>query len=209
MDSINAETTKRKERMEWLDAMRGFTMILVVAYHVAQMGFDQSIKHSSSLSFLMLFRMPLFFFVSGFLAYSLVGVGFQNIYLPAWQEDTHTDIAHRSVLSVLMRGTLSQILACRRVQSPLSYQGRILVHAGAAIYVCAVLCLLLSGVKDKDKVMDTDNVFLPPLTGSIRVMLPAQTMLVGRWIQTEGTNHPARRHISDTTDEVHAVLPLW
>lgn len=50
--------------------MRGFTMILVVAYHVAQMAFGQSEKTSASLPFLVLFRMPLFFFVSGFLAYS-------------------------------------------------------------------------------------------------------------------------------------------
>lgn len=69
MENISTETPKRKERMEWLDAMRGFTMILVVAYHVAQMGFLQPVKQSSSMSFLMLFRMPLFFFVSGFLAY--------------------------------------------------------------------------------------------------------------------------------------------
>ena len=46
MEHIDINTMKQKERMEWLDAMRGFTMILVVAYHVAQIGFDQSIKHS-------------------------------------------------------------------------------------------------------------------------------------------------------------------
>jgi fucose 4-O-acetylase-like acetyltransferase len=63
-----------KKRMEWLDAMRGFTMILVVAYHVAQMGFGQSEKISASLPFLVLFRMPLFFFVSGFLAYKASAV---------------------------------------------------------------------------------------------------------------------------------------
>lgn len=55
--------------MEWLDAMRGFTMILVVAYHVALMSFGEVQKTSASMSFLVLFRMPLFFFVSGFLAY--------------------------------------------------------------------------------------------------------------------------------------------
>ena len=44
-------------------------MILVVAYHVAQSGFGESWRHSSSMPFLILFRMPLFFFVSGFLAY--------------------------------------------------------------------------------------------------------------------------------------------
>lgn len=57
------------KRMEWLDAMRGFTMILVVAYHVAHIGMGQDEKISASLPFLVLFRMPLFFFVSGFLAY--------------------------------------------------------------------------------------------------------------------------------------------
>lgn len=59
----------KKPRLEWLDALRGFTMILVVAYHVAILGFGESWRHSSSIPFLMLFRMPLFFFVSGFLAY--------------------------------------------------------------------------------------------------------------------------------------------
>lgn len=49
--------------------MRGLTMILVVAYHVAQMSFGINEKTSASLPFLVLFRMPLFFFVSGFLAY--------------------------------------------------------------------------------------------------------------------------------------------
>ena len=49
--------------------MRGFTMLLVVAYHVAQFGFCENEKTSAALPFLVLFRMPLFFFVSGFLAY--------------------------------------------------------------------------------------------------------------------------------------------
>lgn len=64
-----SEQIVKKPRLEWLDALRGFTMILVVSYHVAQYGFEESWKTSSSMSFLMLFRMPLFFFVSGFLAY--------------------------------------------------------------------------------------------------------------------------------------------
>ncbi len=63
------DTQTKKPRLEWLDALRGFTMILVVAYHVAGMGFEIPNKASSSLQFLILFRMPLFFFVSGFLAY--------------------------------------------------------------------------------------------------------------------------------------------
>jgi fucose 4-O-acetylase-like acetyltransferase len=63
------ENTGKKPRLEWLDALRGFTMILVVAFHVAMIGFGEQSKLSSSMRFLVLFRMPLFFFVSGFLAY--------------------------------------------------------------------------------------------------------------------------------------------
>ena len=59
----------KKPRLEWLDALRGFTMILVVANHVAGLGYGEEWKHSSAIPFLILFRMPLFFFVSGFLAY--------------------------------------------------------------------------------------------------------------------------------------------
>ena len=59
----------KKPRLEWLDALRGFTMIMVVANHVAGLGFGEEWNHSSAIPFLVLFRMPLFFFVSGFLAY--------------------------------------------------------------------------------------------------------------------------------------------
>ena len=68
------ETLPKKPRLEWLDALRGFTMILVVANHVSRVGFEQNWKFSSSLSFLLLFRIPLFFFVSGFLAYKAAQV---------------------------------------------------------------------------------------------------------------------------------------
>lgn len=66
--------TVKKPRLEWLDALRGFTMILVVANHVSGLGFEQHWKLSSSLPFLLLFRMPLFFFISGFLAYKATQV---------------------------------------------------------------------------------------------------------------------------------------
>ena len=63
MEIISQPTTKpvvRKPRLEWLDALRGFTMIMVVAYHVCQQGFLLEPKVSSSMPFLVLFRMPLF-----------------------------------------------------------------------------------------------------------------------------------------------------
>lgn len=68
-DSMGETALQKTSRLQWLDAMRGFTIVLVVAYHVAQIAFGENEKTSSSLPFLVLFRMPLFFFVSGFLAY--------------------------------------------------------------------------------------------------------------------------------------------
>ena len=44
-------------------------MILVVAYHVGQMCFGMNLKTSTSMPLIVLFRMPLFFLVSGFLAW--------------------------------------------------------------------------------------------------------------------------------------------
>ena len=44
-------------------------MLLVVTNHIALKSFDMQIRWSVSLQFFLLFRMPLFFFISGFLAY--------------------------------------------------------------------------------------------------------------------------------------------
>lgn len=54
-------------RIEYIDALRGFTMILVVMTHVCNFCF-QSYNLSYS-SIMAQFRMPLFFFVSGFVFY--------------------------------------------------------------------------------------------------------------------------------------------
>ncbi|MBQ9284932.1 MAG: acyltransferase [Bacteroidaceae bacterium] len=58
-----------KQRLEWLDALRGFTMFMVVTNHIYGFGFDTNTKYSMFMSVCLLFRMPLFFFISGFLAY--------------------------------------------------------------------------------------------------------------------------------------------
>ena len=59
----------RKTRLEWLDALRGFTMLLVVANHVYGSTLNANTGRSMFMSLCLMFRMPLFFFVSGFLAY--------------------------------------------------------------------------------------------------------------------------------------------
>lgn len=65
------ENVLSKERLQWVDAMRGFSMIIVVFGHVLlSMGIG---GYSSFLSSILLtFRMPLFFFVSGFFSYRVI-----------------------------------------------------------------------------------------------------------------------------------------
>lgn len=58
-----------KKRIEWIDAMRGFTMILVVFNHIEHFGYGFRSGFGDLRLFFGLFRMPLFFFVSGFIAY--------------------------------------------------------------------------------------------------------------------------------------------
>lgn len=61
----NETIAAKKPRLGWLDALRGFTMILVVTNHVALKSFGMQIRWSAALQFFLLFRMPLFFFISG------------------------------------------------------------------------------------------------------------------------------------------------
>ena len=65
MDKITTQTPKK--RIEYIDALRGFTMILVVFSHVLLFSLD--IKSSFINEVFISFRMPLFFFISGFIGY--------------------------------------------------------------------------------------------------------------------------------------------
>ena len=59
----------QKQRIGYIDAIRGFTMLLVVFSHIEtfcyHINFDQSILSSLFITF----RMPMFFFISGYIAY--------------------------------------------------------------------------------------------------------------------------------------------
>lgn len=72
----------KKARIEYIDAMRGFTMILVVVCHVS--GFCLGIESDtpSIHPFLYEFRMPTFFFISGFVLYKAEQKwNLKNVYL--------------------------------------------------------------------------------------------------------------------------------
>lgn len=65
-----ASTTPQRKRLGYIDAMRGTSMILVVLEHVLlMMGIPTTTTPLGAV--LSTFRMPLFFFVSGFFAYKL------------------------------------------------------------------------------------------------------------------------------------------
>ena len=66
MSTITSTPTKR---IEYIDSIRGFTMILVVLNHVAAYCLGVNTAEGSVHFYLMQFRMPLFFFISGFVLY--------------------------------------------------------------------------------------------------------------------------------------------
>lgn len=61
-------TISTKQRIQWIDALRGFTMLLVVFQHIHSICLHTSTPISL---FAITFRMPLFFFISGFIAYNI------------------------------------------------------------------------------------------------------------------------------------------
>lgn len=58
------------KRIEYIDALRGFTMFLVVAHHISNMCFNVIGTGVPSITrYLLQIRMPLFYFISGFVLY--------------------------------------------------------------------------------------------------------------------------------------------
>ena len=63
-----SEISSNNKRIEYIDALRGFTMILVVFSHIEIFSFKMEGITSLNQLFIS-FRMPLFFFISGFIGY--------------------------------------------------------------------------------------------------------------------------------------------
>lgn len=57
-------------RIKYIDALRGFTMFLVVFWHVYAFGFGE--KYSILTEIFGMFRMPMFFFISGYIGYKSI-----------------------------------------------------------------------------------------------------------------------------------------
>ena len=61
-----------KKRIGYIDAIRGFTMLLVVFAHVELFSFGISYNKTLLGSLFITFRMPMFFFISGYIAHKVV-----------------------------------------------------------------------------------------------------------------------------------------
>ena len=68
-DKQQIETQPTKKRLEYIDALRGFTMTLVVISHVLLFSFNIESEHQYTNIIFGNMRMPLFFFICGFLSY--------------------------------------------------------------------------------------------------------------------------------------------
>ena len=67
-NSTESLEPSHKKRIQYIDAMRGLTMLLVVYNHIHQYSYQSSMADSFNETFVK-FRMPLFFFISGWVLY--------------------------------------------------------------------------------------------------------------------------------------------
>ena len=66
-------------RIAYIDCLRGFTMLLVIWNHVADMSFGLGLSDSFWTQLFISFRMPMFFFISGFIAYKAANLSLIHI----------------------------------------------------------------------------------------------------------------------------------
>lgn len=94
-------TTIIKKRIEYLDALRGFTMLLVIFSHVELFCFGLSANSSILNTLFIQFRMPLFFFVSGFLAYNPKIIWTGNTWISATKKKLRVQIIPTLIFGLL------------------------------------------------------------------------------------------------------------
>lgn len=69
MQDTQQQTINKSQRIEYIDALRGFTMLLVVFVHMETFTLDIAPCTTITSSIILSFVMPLFFFISGFFSY--------------------------------------------------------------------------------------------------------------------------------------------
>lgn len=81
MEKIQISTSGTK-RIAYIDALRGFTMFLVVYWHIMALSFGIKADESVIGAFFLTFRMPTFFFLSGYLGFKAV----ESFSFSKWKE---------------------------------------------------------------------------------------------------------------------------
>ena len=71
----------KSQRIEYIDALRGFTMILVVFAHVETFMLQIDPGRTILSSLFLSFRMPLFFFISGYISYKKENIWNKKFYI--------------------------------------------------------------------------------------------------------------------------------
>lgn len=95
------DTTITHKRIEYIDALRGFTMLLVIFSHVELFGFGLLPEQSALNTLFIKFRMPLFFFISGFLVYRVGTIWTGNYYLSVVQKKLFAQIVPTLIFGLL------------------------------------------------------------------------------------------------------------
>lgn len=86
------------QRIGYIDALRGFTMLLVVFSHIETFCYDIPFNESILSSLFITFRMPMFFFISGYIAYKKE-LWNLNIYKKkTYKESSYTNHTNFSIL---------------------------------------------------------------------------------------------------------------
>ena len=103
-----------KARINYIDALRGFTMFVVVFVHV--LNFLFGMLDSFLCQLFVTFMMPMFFFISGYLAYKPV---------EKFSFDTYAQMTRKKAVSLLVPATLFWcifvVYLCKGDRSPIEY----------------------------------------------------------------------------------------
>lgn len=97
-----SEVTKPRKRIEYIDALRGFTMFLVVFNHVFTLSFLPDSVDTIFGNLLFIFRMPLFFFISGFVGGKAIELFDSSCYFQLTKKKIAVQLFPTVVFSFLM-----------------------------------------------------------------------------------------------------------
>lgn len=101
-------------RVRWIDALRGVSMFFVVYYHIQAISIGMHVSQTILGTILLSFRMPMFFFVSGFIAYKGWEIWTGNFYLERLKNKARIQLIPTFVffsLSVMFAGGTNPLSA--------------------------------------------------------------------------------------------------